>query len=140
MTNFNILTIKNNIIRIIDLCLLILVFSFLINDIFLIFNNILNYCNNFFNFENIICSMNDGNSGSSKTTTTIIHNSEGWGSAVKNIFIYSSGALRLHLVRATGTPLQRGFIISSTFAADAFSTGLKNAMNDPEYVEKHINS
>lgn len=139
MTNSNFLTIKNNIIRIIDYCFLILVFSFLINDIFLIFNNILNYCNNFFNFENIVCNMIDVNCDSYKTNSNICFNNETGISAVINIFIYSAGALRLHLIRSTGTPFQRGFIISSTFAADAITTGVKNAIIKPEYVEKHIN-
>lgn len=58
---------------------------------------------------------------------------------IKSIFIYGTGALRLHLLRG-GTPLQRGFVIASTVAADAAASALKNAINDPEYVEKHINS
>jgi myo-inositol catabolism protein IolC len=50
-------------------------------------------------------------------------------------------AIRYNLVR-TGTPLQKGFVLRSvsTIVADAASTALKNAINDPEYVEKHKNS
>lgn len=72
------------------------------------------------------------------TNTTIVHSNDGWVQGIKSIFIYGSGALQLQLLRGGGTPLQRGFVIGGTIAADAASTVLKNAINDPEYVEKHI--
>nr|AYE93225.1 hypothetical protein C0995_000093 [Termitomyces sp.]AYE93267.1 hypothetical protein C0995_000044 [Termitomyces sp.] len=74
------------------------------------------------------------------TNTTIVHTNEGLAQGIKSLYIYGTGALQLHLLRGGGTPLQRGFIIAGTIAADAASTALKNAINDPEYVEKHINS
>ena len=73
------------------------------------------------------------------TTTTIIHNDSGWGSSIRQLFIYGTGAFRLHLIRG-GTPMTRTFIIGSTIVADAASKAFTNAINDPEYVEKHIAS
>lgn len=79
-------------------------------------------------------------SNSSGTNTTIIHSNDGWAQGIKSIFIYGTGAIRFQLLRSGGTPFQRGIVLGSTIAADAASTALKNAINDPEYVEKHINS
>jgi len=77
---------------------------------------------------------------SSSTTTQIVHTNDGWGQGIKSIFIYGTGAIRFNLLRKGGTPFQKAFVISSTVVADAASTALKNAINDPDYVEKHINS
>nr|WUR10574.1 hypothetical protein [Elmerina hispida] len=84
--------------------------------------------------------MSGSGPGKSNTNTTIVHSNDGWAQGIKSIFIYGTGALRISLLRSGGTPMQRGFIIGSTIIADAASTALKNAINDPEYVEKHLNS
>lgn len=59
------------------------------------------------------------------TTTTIVHSNDGWAQGIKSILIYGTGALQLQLLRGGGTPLQRGFIIAGTVAADVASTALK---------------
>lgn len=125
-----------------DVLLIIIFISFLFHDIFVIISNILNYFNNLYSIESSICNMTsiNNNNGGSNTSTSIIHSNDGWAQGIKSIFVYGTGALRLQLLRSGGTPLQRGFVITSTVVADAASTGLKNAINDPEYVEKHINS
>lgn len=74
------------------------------------------------------------------STTTIIHNDNGWSNSIRSIFIFGSGALRLHLLRSGGTPFQRAVVISTTVAADATAKAVTNAMNDPLYVEKHFKS
>lgn len=129
-----------------DLILWGLVISFLFYDILLILSNLLNIFNIGDVNTDIICNMSSNannvpviSDSRTNTNTNIIHSNEGWAQGIKSIFIYGTGALRLHLLRG-GTPLQRGFVIASTVAADAAASALKNAINDPEYVEKHINS
>jgi len=73
------------------------------------------------------------------TQTQIIHSSDGWSSEIKSLFIYWTGAVRYNLVRG-GTPAQRGFVLASTVIAETFSTALINAINDPTYVENHVQS
>nr|WUR10614.1 hypothetical protein [Elmerina hispida] len=126
---------KKNFIIYLDIIIFGLVVSVFFYDLFTILSNLLE---NLFNVnDQIICNMSDN---SNPTKTTIVHSNEGWAQGIKSIFIYGTGALRISLLRSGGTPLQRGFIIGTTISADAASTALKNAINDPEYVEKHINS
>lgn len=126
---------KNNLIVYLDIIIYGLVVSVFFYDIFTIVSNLVDniFCGN----DHIILSMSDN---SNTTKTTIIHSDDGWSSGIKSIFVYGTGALRISLLRSGGTPLQRGFVIGSTFVADAASSALKNAFNDPEYVERHINS
>nr|YP_009486043.1 hypothetical protein [Cantharellus appalachiensis]AWA82104.1 hypothetical protein [Cantharellus appalachiensis] len=135
---------KNNILKnlvlFLDLSLLVLVLCVFCYDIFLILSSILDKFDNIYCIDNFISYMSSNNNSTSTTNTTIIHSNDGWAQGIKSIFVYGTGALRLQLLRSGGTPLQRGFVIGSTIAADAASTALKNAINDPEYVEKPIKS
>jgi hypothetical protein len=139
ITNYK--TFWNILVLTFDSILFILVLYLFFNHLLMIVSNISEVINNLYNIDNICkpMNMNPSTGSSSGTTTQILHTSEGWGSAIKSIFIYGTGAVRYQLIRA-GTPLQKGFVIGSTILADAASTTLKNAMNDPEYVEKHWNS
>lgn len=127
-----------------DIFLISIVLITLLNNLYYIFNKLIQLSNTeFLNVEfifNMTSNGKDNIPAVSDTKTTIIHSNEGWAQGIKSIFIYGTGALRLQLLRGGGTPLQRGFVISSTIVADAASTALKNAINDPVYVEKHINS
>jgi hypothetical protein len=136
---------KNTLVFYFDFFLFNLVIFFLFYDILLLLNHLLEIFNNGDVNSNIICNMSSNvnnvqPTSGSNTNTTIIHSNDGWAQGIKSIFIYGTGVLRLHLLRGGGTPFQRGFVIASTFAADAAATALKNSINDPEYVEKHINS
>jgi len=126
-----------------DILLFTLFIIFICQDITYFMTNTLENLNHLFNSDCVVNSMNAGNSNPntvSNTNTSIIHTNDGWAQGIKSIFIYGTGALRLSLLRAGGTPLQRSFVISSTLLADAASTALKNAINDPGYVESHIQS
>ena len=120
-----------------DIILFSLLFYRLGNDLLLIVSYHTDIINNLFGIDNIMCGVKE--SSTSSTTTQIIHSNEGWAQGIKSIFIYGTGALRLHLLRG-GTPAQRGFVIASTLIGDAASTAVKNAVNDPTYVEQHIKS
>ena len=72
------------------------------------------------------------------TITNIIHEDGSWSNTVKSIFIYGSGAFRLHLTRNGGTPATRAFVIASTLAADALSRVVNNTINDPSYIKSHV--
>lgn len=73
----------------------------------------------------------------STTSTTIIHDDGSWSNAIRSVFIYGSGALRLHLSRTAGTLGTRFVVISSTIAADSISRAITNAINEPHYVKNH---
>lgn len=85
------------------------------------------------NNSDFILNMVDNNNVS--TERKILHGG-GWDEAIKSIFIYGSGVLRLQLARS-GSPGAKGFVIASTLAADAFSKIATNAINDPSYVRDH---
>ena len=127
----------------IDLILFILVAYFLTNDILSklssSFENLYYYFNN---FTDIIFNAadNSDNISTNTTTTNITHSESGCSSSIRQIFIYGSGALRLHLLKGGGTPASRAFVISSTLITDAASNFAVNTINDPVYVENHINS
>ena len=124
-----------------DIILFVLLFYVIFNNLLLIVSYITDFINNNYSLDIITNHMNSPGQGDGSTTTTkIIHSNEGWAQGIKSIFIYGTGAMRFHLLRSGGTPFQKAFVISSTIVADAASTGLKNAINDPEYVEKHIGS
>lgn len=122
-----------------DILFLIVIASFLIQDVFIIISHITEILYDYLYNLNIVQNMSN-NGVTSSTNTTIVHSNDGWAQGIKSIFVYGSGALRLQLLRSGGTPMQRTFVISSTLAVDAASTALKNAINDPEYVEKHFNN
>jgi hypothetical protein len=127
-----------------DLVLLVLLAYYFINHFVYGIINIYNLLYNHYYEINIDIIGNwmvgKNEAGTSTTCTTIIHSNDGWAQGIKSLYIYGAGALQLHLMRGSGTPLQKGFVISGAIVADAASTALKNAINDPEYVEKHIDS
>jgi hypothetical protein len=75
------------------------------------------------------------------TTVQIKYNdgvAEARGNSVRSIFIYTTGALRLSLLRGAGTLASRAFVIGSTLATFAGAKFLHNAINDPKYVKSHM--
>lgn len=131
---------KSNYILYFDFCLMILVAIFFMYDLLLILNFIID---KYLNLSVEICNMstNAGTTGTSNNTTntTIIHNNGAWSEAIRHIFIYGSGALRLHSHYARGgSPASRAFIICSTIAADGLSKVLTNVINDTNYVRNHV--
>lgn len=122
-----------------DLLFVLFILFLLIQDLYIIFCNITELLYNYAYNTDIIYNMSSTGATSS-TNTTIMHSDDGWSQGIKSIFIYGTGALRFHLLRSGGTPMQRSFVIGSTIALDSASTALKNAINDPNYVEKHFNS
>lgn len=139
MTNIQRTNYQTHPYHLVDLLFVFLIFIFLIQDVYTIFCHITEIIYNYIFDVNIILNMSN-NGGTSSTNTTIIHSNDGWAQGIKNIFVYGTGAVRFHMLRSGGTPLQRTFVIGSTISIDAASTSLKNSINDPEYVEKHINS
>lgn len=138
--NFNKFTFGDWVIFFLDVTLFSIIVICFFTDVVLIFTFFLNKLNNILLLDNLINFINVTQGNSSTTNTTILHSNEGWAQGIKSIFIYGTGVIRLQLLRSGGTPLSRGFVIGSTIVADAASTALKNAINDPEYVEKHFNS
>ena len=132
------------IISIFDLILFSIILFYIINHIsYIILNlpvDIYSYINSLWSNNILVLMVNDPQGTVTTTTTQIMHSSEGWSSAIKSIFIYGAGGARLALLRNGGTPLQRTFVIVGTLAMDSGSAFVKNAINDPEYVEKNINS
>ena len=130
----------NKFILCFDIILFVLFIYIICTDLLIIGSYIADTLNNSYSDIIISCNVNPVPvTESSNTNTTIVHTSEGWAQGIKNIFIFGTGAYRLHLVRG-GTPFQRTFIVASTIAAEAASSAIKNAVNDPEYVEKHVKS
>src|ERR1700734_2877579 len=106
---------------------LLLILSFLVQDVYLIIYKLLTMFNSFINDSSVILHMSSTGE-SSGTKTTVIHSNDVF-QGIKSIFIYGTGALRFQLLRSGGTPLQRGFVLSSTIALDTASTALKNSIN-----------
>lgn len=132
---------KFNIIYYFDLILFSLIIFYLAYNFLCIILSILDLCGDLY-WRDLALNMSSGNNNlqngiTHKTNVTITHDDSGWSNAIKQIFIYGTGALRLHLIRG-GTPGTRGFIIGSTLIADGLSRVINNTINDPEYVRNHI--
>lgn len=146
--------------RYLDYIIFGLVLSFLIFDII---RNILFLLDNFsvYNYSDSITHMSNPGSGypgsgypgsgypnnpasnpaAYSTQVTIIHDDGSWSNAIRSLFVYGSGGLRLFLnVSKGGTPGGRAFVIGTTIAADSVTKVLNNTINDPNYVREHYNS
>lgn len=78
------------------------------------------------------------NPGAYSTHVTIIHNDGSWSNAIRSLFVYGTGGLRMWLnVSRGGTPGGRAFVIGTTIAADSVTRVLQNTINDPNYVREH---
>jgi hypothetical protein len=131
-------------IKSIDLLFIILILSFLIYDFISILISLINTIYNYSNAQDIICNMascicksNINTSASHSTDVRVIHDDGSGANSIKSLFIYGSGALRLHLARS-GTPATLTFIIASTIARDALAKFVNNTINDPAYVRSHF--
>lgn len=100
--------------------------SYLIDN-YQIFNTIVDNIYNVFN-----------NYASTNYQHTVIHNDISWSSSILHILIFGFVALRLHLLK--GSPASKALKITKILAAYITANLLVNTINDPEYVEKHINS
>jgi hypothetical protein len=122
-----------NLIYYIDIIILSLVISFLIYDFVGIVFSLLDRLSGSVSTLDIICNVQGNTESTSTTTNHIIHNNK---DGVRSVFIYGTGALRLHLSRGQPTsPLnRRAFIISSTLVAEGISRILLHAINDNCYV------
>jgi hypothetical protein len=132
-----------NFIALLDIAFMILVISIFINDFFNIYFLISDKINDFINLNDVMCFMSNNVSSSSNVTqntnTQIIHDDGSWSNAVRSLFIYGSGGYRLYLTRG-GTPGSRFVIASSTILADNISRIITNAINDPAYINNHLNA
>ena len=128
-------------IKSIDLLFIILVLSFLIYDLISIFISLINIIFSYSNALDIFCNMastsNVNTSASHSTDVRVIHDDGSWNNSIKSLFIYGTGALRLHLARG-GTPATRTFIIASTIGTDVLAKVINNTINDPAYVRSHL--
>lgn len=134
---------RNKFITSLDLILFILVIGFLIYDIILMvsfFINKFTILNTDIDVMYMSSNTNSNNASSHTTSVEIMHTDAGWSSAIRQIFIYGSGAFRLSLLRSGGTPGQRAFVIASTVASEAAAKAVNNAINDPTYVSSHIDN
>ena len=146
--NLNIFNIKigfrNKFIFFFDLILLFLVFISLFYDISILIYTLFEKLNSLYialtNGTDFIINMSSNPQSTSTYETKILHDHSGWSDSVKRIFVYGTGVFRLSLLRNGGTPASRAFVIGSTIVVDAGQKALENALNDPEYVEKHIKS
>jgi hypothetical protein len=140
-----------------DLILLAVIISFLIYDLYklilIIIYKLADYflVNDIIGYNNFMCSLagdtanaggesiNNGlNSNISTTQTSIIHDDGSWSNTIRSIFIYGSGALRLHLIRNAGTPSTRAFVLAGTIATDLGTKVLNNTINDSNYIKNHF--
>ena len=130
-------------IPLLDCILLLLVISFFINDFFNIYFLIIDKIYGFINLNDVVCFMSNNASNTSNvihsTNTQIIHDDGSWSNAIRSLFIYGSGGYRLYLTRG-GTPGSRFVITGGTILADNVSRVITNAINDPNYINNHINT
>lgn len=137
---------KNQIIKIIDFCIIVMILSCFITD----------YISNLILFlDNSIKLMGDSDfatymvnnatqvtetlNTTTNTTTQIIHNEGSWSNAIRSIFIYGTGGYRLYLTR-TGSPGSRFMIVGGSMLADNVGRFLANSVNDPNYLVNHLNA
>lgn len=134
----------------IDFLLFVLVIFFIVNDIILIVSSLIENLiifnsNCFIDLALNMSSQGNGvnttsNTAAHSTHVTIVHNDGSWANGIRSLFIYGTGAFRLSLTRAVGSPSTRGFIIASTLAADGLTRVVNNTINDPSYVKSHIDN
>lgn len=140
----------NIIIKSIDLIIFFLVMAYLINDFMSCFVSCINTFYDYFNLDSISSLVSNVNSteGSAVSTYVVqesshttqvrfIHDDGNWSNGIRSLFIYGTGALRLHLIRG-GTPASRTLIIASTLATDAVTKVIANTINDPAFVKSHF--
>jgi hypothetical protein len=124
----------------IDIIIIFLVVSLLIHNLWDIIFSLIYRIFDLFSDTNVLCNMSSSGNNSSNTTTQVIHNDGSISNSIRSLFIYGSGALRLHLTRVSGSPGTRAFIIGSTIGADFASKFLNYTINDPNYVKSHVDS
>ena len=141
-------TIFYPLIKYIDLLFIVLILSFLINELILPLISLIDFIYNYYNtppqlvkdvIYNMASTNNVNTSASHSTDVRVIHDDGSWANTIKSLFIYGSGALRLQLARG-GTPARRArtFIIASTIATDVLAKFVNNTINDPAYVRSHF--
>lgn len=135
-------------IKCLDLILLILVISFLMNNISDIIINLIETISKFYlsvGGSDIILTMSDNINNTSTTTpastsvtqTQIIHNDGSWANTIRTLFIYGTGAMRLQILKGGGTATSKFITVAGTVGADYVSKILNNTINDPGYVREH---
>lgn len=124
----------------IDLIIILIVISFLIYDFWsILFSVIENISKLGLNNEFVVYMADSSkNIDTYNTNVQVIHTDGSWSNGIRSLFIYGTGALRISLLKAGGTPSSRAFVIASTIGADAISKVLNNTINDPKYVVSHI--
>jgi hypothetical protein len=91
----------HTIVDLLDLILLMLVISFLINDLFCIIFSIFDKIYNLISLNDIMCFMNNNTNNTStgvvhtNINTQIIHDDGSWSNAIRSLFIYGTGGYRL---------------------------------------------
>jgi hypothetical protein len=133
---------KNKILNFIDLLLFIIIFYFIFNSLIEIFFYFINNLQQSYDYNILINNMSENpdsiTTGTHNTEVKIIHDDGNWSNAIRTLFIYGTGALRLKANLSTGgSPLGRGLIISSTFLADSIMKILSNTINDPNFIKEH---
>ena len=135
---------KNQLIKIIDFCIIVMVVSYFI----------INYTSNLILFlENTIKLTGDSDfvtytvnnatqvtemqNTTTNTTTSIIHNDGSFSNTIRTLFIYGSGAFRISMLRNGGSPGSRFAVIGSSIAMDYASKIANNIINDPDYIRKY---
>ena len=135
----------HTITNIIDCFILIIVIFALVGNFIFLVSSLIHILCEFFNVSgyNFICQMVGDNAPTetttniSNTTTTIIHSDGSWSNTIRSLFIYGTGAYRLHFLRAGGTPGSRAFVITSTIVTDTVTRVINNTINDPSYVKNN---
>jgi hypothetical protein len=74
--------------------------------------------------------------GNYNTNRQIINDDGSWSNTIRTLFIYGTGAVRLHLLR-NGPPTQRFIVIGGALIADGVGRVIQNIVNDPNYVGAH---
>src|ERR1700726_69899 len=98
----------------IDIIIIFFVVSFFIHDFWDIIFSLIYRIFDLYSDTNIFCNMTSIGNNSSNTTSQVIHNDGSISNSIRSLFIYGSGALRLHLTRVSGSPGTRAFIIGTT--------------------------
>lgn len=130
-------------IPLLDIILVVMVFSFFINDFFNLYFSLFDKICSFTHLNEAVYFMSNNasnvNTVTNTTNTQIIHDDGSWSNAIRSLFIYGSGGYRLHLMRG-GSPSSRFLIVSGSVIADQACRVINKAINDPKYIRKHINA
>jgi hypothetical protein len=135
---------KNQIIKIIDFCIIVMIVSCFIIDYT---SNLILFLDNYIKLigdsdfvtymVNNATQVTETQNTTTNTTTSIIHNDGSFSNTIRSLFIYGTGAFRISMLRNGGSPGSRFAVIGSSIAMDYATKIANNIINDPDYIMKY---